>query len=142
MSFYMKSTGEEAVAVAARTALLPGYMLFPSYRVQGLQVVRGRSLVDLMNQCLSNTHDMCKGRQLPVMYHWKAGNIFSLSGNLATQFPQAVGWAMAEAIQGKNRLAVTWIGEGSTAEADFHYGLTFAAVHRAPVILNIVNNQW
>jgi 2-oxoisovalerate dehydrogenase E1 component alpha subunit len=142
MSFYMKSTGEEAVAVAAGMALLPGDMLFPSYRVQGLQVVRGRSLVDLMCQCLSNTRDMCKGRQMPVMYHWGSGNIFSISGNLATQFPQAVGWAMASAIKGEDRIAATWIGEGSSAEADFHHAMTFAAVYRAPVILNVVNNQW
>jgi 2-oxoisovalerate dehydrogenase E1 component alpha subunit len=141
MSFYMKSTGEEAVAVAAGMALLPGDMLFPSYRVQGLQIVRGRSLVDLMCQCLSNTHDMCKGRQMPVMYHSRSGNIFSISGNLATQFPQAVGWAMASAIKGEDRIAATWIGEGSSAEADFHHALTFAQVYRAPVILNVVNTQ-
>ena len=142
MSFYMKSTGEEAVAVAAGMALQPGDMLFPSYRVQGLQFVRGRSPVDLMCQCLSNTRDMCKGRQMPVMYHWGSGNIFSISGNLATQFPQAVGWAMAAAIKGEDRIAATWIGEGSSAEADFHHALTFAQVYRAPVILNVVNNQW
>jgi len=142
MSFYMKSTGEEAVAVAAGMALQPGDMLFPSYRVQGLQVARGRSLVELMCQCLSNTHDPCKGRQMPVMYHWGAGNIFSISGNLATQFPQAVGWAMAAAIKGEDRIAATWIGEGSSAEADFHHAMTFASVYRAPVILNVVNNQW
>jgi 2-oxoisovalerate dehydrogenase E1 component alpha subunit len=142
ISFYMKSTGEEAVSAAAGLALRVDDMLFPSYRNQALHLVRGRSLVDLMNQCLSNTRDMCKGRQLPVMYHWKAGHIFSLSGNLATQFPQAVGWAMAEAIQDGSRIAVAWMGEGSTAEADFHYALTFASVHRAPVVLNIVNNQW
>ena len=123
-------------------ALQPGDMLFPSYRNQGLQVVRGRSLVDLMCQCLSNTHDMCKGRQMPVMYHWGSGNIFSISGNLATQFPQAVGWAMAAAIKGEDRIAASWIGEGSSAEADFHHAMTFASVYRAPVILNVVNNQW
>jgi 2-oxoisovalerate dehydrogenase E1 component alpha subunit len=85
---------------------------------------------------------MCKGRQMPVMYHWASGNIFSISGNLATQYPQAVGWAMASAIKGEDRIAAAWIGEGSSAEADFHHGMTFAAVYRAPVILNIVNNQW
>ena len=142
VSFYMKSTGEEAVSVGQGMALLPGDMLFPSYRNQALYIVRGRSLVDLMCQCLSNTKDMCKGRQMPVMYHWASGNIFSISGNLATQFPQAVGWAMAAAIKGEDRLAASWIGEGSTAEADFHHALTFAAVYQAPVILNVVNNQW
>ena len=73
ISFYMKCTGEEAVAVAQCMALRPADMLFPSYRVQGLQIARGRSLVDLMCQCLSNTRDMCKGRQMPVMYHWAFG---------------------------------------------------------------------
>jgi 2-oxoisovalerate dehydrogenase E1 component alpha subunit len=142
ISFYMKSTGEEAVSIAQAMALLPTDMLFPAYRNQGLYVVRGRNLVDLMCQCLSNTRDMCKGRQMPVMYHWSSGNIFSISGNLATQFPQAVGWAMAAAIKGEDRIAASWIGEGSSAEADFHHAMTFASVYRAPVILNIVNNQW
>jgi 2-oxoisovalerate dehydrogenase E1 component alpha subunit len=142
MSFYMKSTGEEAVSVAAAMALEPADMLFPAYRNQGLQFVRGQPLVALMCQLLSNTGDMCKGRQLPVMYHSAKARLFSISGNLATQFPQAVGWAMAAAIKGEDHIAATWTGEGSTAEADFHYALLFASVYRAPVILNVVNNQW
>ncbi len=142
ISFYMRSLGEEAIAVAQAMALRPGDMLFPSYRQQGLYIVRGRPLVDLMCQLLSNTRDMCKGRQLPVMYHWRDGNIFSISGNLATQFPQAVGWAMAAAIKSEDHVAASWIGEGSSAEADFHHAMLFAAVYQAPVILNVVNNQW
>ncbi|MFZ2507523.1 MAG: thiamine pyrophosphate-dependent enzyme [Steroidobacteraceae bacterium] len=142
ISFYMRSLGEEAVSVAMAMALKPGDMLFPSYRNQGIYVVRGRPIVDLMCQLLSNTRDMCKGRQLPVMYHWAAGRIFSISGNLATQFPQAVGWAMAAAIKGQDDIAVSWLGEGSSAEADFHHALLFASVYKAPVILNVVNNQW
>jgi 2-oxoisovalerate dehydrogenase E1 component alpha subunit len=142
ISFYIRSLGEEAVAVAQCMALRPADMLFPSYRNQGLHITRGVALVDMMCQLLSNTRDMCKGRQLPVMYHSKAGNIFSISGNLATQFPQAVGWAMAAAIKGQDHVAASWIGEGSSAEADFHHALLFASVYQAPVILNVVNNQW
>jgi len=142
ISFYIRSLGEEAVSVAQTMALRPDDMLFPAYRNQGAHVARGHSIVELMCQCLSNTGDMCKGRQMPIMYHWASGNIFSISGNLATQYPQAVGWAMASALKGEDRIAMAWIGEGSSAEADFHHGMTFAAVYRAPVILNIVNNQW
>jgi 2-oxoisovalerate dehydrogenase E1 component alpha subunit len=142
ISFYMRSLGEEAVSVAQCMALRPGDMLFPSYRNQGLHIARGVPLVELMCQLLSNTRDMCKGRQLPVMYHSRPGNLFSISGNLATQFPQAVGWAMAAAIKGEDHLAASWIGEGSSAEADFHHALLFASVYQAPVILNVVNNQW
>ena len=49
---------------------------------------------------------------------------------------------MASAIKGEDHIAASWVGDGSTAEADFHYALTFAAVYQAPVILNVVNNQW
>src|SRR5271166_1854720 len=142
ISFYMRSLGEEAVSVAQCMALRPADMLFPGYRNQGLHITRGIPLVELMCQLLSNTRDMCKGRQLPVMYHSRPGNIFSISGNLATQLPQAVGWAMAAAIKGEDHIASTWIGEGGSAAADFHHALLFASVYQAPVIINVVNNQW
>ena len=101
ISFYMEALGEEAVSIAQAMALRPGDMCFPSYRNQGLFMYRGVKLVDMMCQCLSNTRDMCKGRQLPIMYHSKAANIFSISGNLGTQYPHAVGWAMAVGDQGR-----------------------------------------
>jgi 2-oxoisovalerate dehydrogenase E1 component alpha subunit len=142
MSFYMQSLGEEAIGVAHALALEPGDMCFPTYRQQGILVARGYPLVDMMCQLFSNSRDPIKGRQLPVMYSSKAKGFFSISGNLGTQFIQAVGWGMASAIQGDTRIASAWIGDGSTAEADFHNALTFAAVYQAPVILNVVNNQW
>jgi 2-oxoisovalerate dehydrogenase E1 component alpha subunit len=118
-------------------------MCFPTYRQQGLLISRDDiSLTELMCQLMSNERDPIKGRQLPVMYSYKRAGFFSISGNLATQFIQAVGWAMASAIKGDTKIASGWIGDGSTAEADFHNALTFAHVYRAPVILNVVNNQW
>ncbi|TAM22823.1 MAG: 3-methyl-2-oxobutanoate dehydrogenase (2-methylpropanoyl-transferring) subunit alpha [Nevskiaceae bacterium] len=141
-SFYIKCTGEEAVAVAQAMALDADDMLFPSYRQQGLLVARGCPLVRLMNQIFSNTRDPLKGRQLPIMYSEPDYGFFSISGNLGTQYPQAVGWAMASAYSGDTRIAAAWVGDGTTAEADFHYALTFATVYQAPVVLNVVNNQW
>ena len=141
-SFYMKCTGEEAVAVAAAYALDYEDMCFPSYRQQGLLIARGWSMVDMMNQIYSNSADRLSGKQLPIMYSVKEAGFFSISGNLTTQYPQAVGWAMASAAKGDTRIAATWCGEGSTAEGDFHSACTFASVYRAPVIFNVVNNQW
>ena len=141
-SFYMKCTGEEAIAVAQAYALDRNDMCFPSYRQQGLLIARGYPLVDMMNQIYSNAQDPVKGRQLPIMYSTKEYGFFSISGNLGTQFPQAVGWAMASAYKGDDRIAAGWIGDGTTAEGDFHYACNFASVYRAPVILNVVNNQW
>jgi len=141
-SFYMKSTGEEAVSVAAAAALAFDDMCFPSYRQQGVLIARGYSLVEMMNQIYSNKGDKLQGKQLPIMYSARDYGFFSISGNLTTQYPQAVGWAMASAAKGDSRIAATWCGEGSTAEGDFHSACTFASVYRAPVIFNVVNNQW
>mgnify|MGYP002777010320 CR=1 FL=1 len=141
-SFYMKSTGEEATSVATAMALDRGDMCFPSYRQQGILIARDYPLVRMMNQIYSNRGDHLMGRQLPIMYSAPDHGFFSVSGNLATQYPQAVGWAMASAAKGDTRIAATWCGEGSTAEGDFHSALTFAAVYNAPVIFNVVNNQW
>lgn len=141
-SFYMKSTGEEAVAVAAAHALDDKDMLFPSYRQQGLLVARGWPLLDLMCQIFNNTKDRLKGRQLPVLYSCRDAGFYTISGNLGTRFLHAVGWAMASAYSRDTRIASAWIGDGATAEGDFHYALTFGAVYKAPVVLNVVNNQW
>jgi 2-oxoisovalerate dehydrogenase E1 component alpha subunit len=96
----------------------------------------------MINQIYSNRADKLKGRQLPIMYCSRDHGFFTISGNLATQLPQATGFAMASAIKGDTRIAAAWVGEGSTAEGDFHSALTFAAVYNAPVIFNVVNNQW
>jgi 2-oxoisovalerate dehydrogenase E1 component alpha subunit len=141
-SFYMKCTGEEAISVASAFALASDDMVFPSYRQQGILIARDYPLVEMINQIYSNRADMLKGRQLPIMYSARDYGFFSISGNLATQYPQAVGWAMASAIKGDTRIATTFIGEGSSAEGDFHSALMFATVYNAPVVFNIVNNQW
>ena len=143
LSFYMQCLGEEAIAVAHAQALQDGDMCFPTYRQQGLLLSRDDiPMSEQICQLMSNERDPLKGRQLPVMYSYKRAGFFSISGNLATQVIQAVGWAMASAIKGDTKIASAWIGDGATAESDFHTALTFAHVYRAPVILNVVNNQW
>ena len=89
-SFYMKCTGEEAIAVAQGMLLPREDMGFPTYRQQGLLIARGYPLVEMMNQIYSNAADPIKGRQLPIMYSSKDYGFFTISGNLGTQYPQAV----------------------------------------------------
>jgi Pyruvate/2-oxoglutarate dehydrogenase complex, dehydrogenase (E1) component, eukaryotic type, alpha subunit len=142
ISFYMQALGEEAVACGQQRALRPGDMHFPTYRQQGLLIASGYPIVQMMNQILSNEMDPLKGRQLPVLYSAKSHGYFTISGNLATQYPQAVGWAMASAMRGDTAIASAWIGEGASAENDFHAALVMASTYQAPVILNVVNNHW
>ncbi len=141
-SFYMQCLGEEAIAVAHQMALSPGDMNFPTYRQQGLLIAREHPLVEMMCQIYSNSGDVLGGRQMPVMYSSRDSGFFSISGNLGTQYVQAVGWAMASAIKGDTKIASAWIGDGATASNDFHSALLYASVYRPPVILNVVNNQW
>ncbi|WP_242127361.1 thiamine pyrophosphate-dependent enzyme [Sphingobium sp. Sx8-8] len=141
-SFFMKSTGEEAIGVAQSMALGAGDMCFPTYRVQGWLIARGYSIETMINQIYSNERDPLKGRQLPILYSAREYGFYSLSGNVGSRFGHAVGWAMASAYRGDRGIALGYIGEGTTAEGDFHEALTFASVYRAPVILAVTNNQW
>ncbi len=149
-AFAIRSLGEEAVSVSSAMAVgatSPGYgpgldMHFPTYRQAGLLVSNGHSLFEMTCQVLSNSGDRLDGAQLPGLHSVPECGFFSISGNLGTQIIQAVGWAMAGAIENKRIVALAWTGEGATAENDFHSGLVFASVYQPPVILNVVNNQW
>jgi pyruvate dehydrogenase E1 component alpha subunit len=61
---------------------------------------------------------------------------------LATQAVHAAGLAYGEAHQGRDTVALAFVGDGATSEGDFHEALNFAAVFRAPVIFFIQNNQY
>ena len=141
-SFFMKSTGEEAIAVASSLMLGAQDMCFPTYRMQGWLIARDYPLEMMINQIYSNEKDPLKGRQLPILYSARDFGFYSLSGNVGSRFGHAVGWAMASAFRGDTNIALGMIGEGTTAEGDFHEALTFAGVYRAPVILAVNNNQW
>lgn len=142
LTFYIQSYGEEAISTAQTMMLNQGDMQFPSYRQLGILLSQGMPIGDLMCQLYSNSCDPLKGRQLPALYSIKDRGFYSISGNLATRFLIGVGWAMASAIKGDTKIATSWIGDGATAEGDFQTALTFAQVYNAPVILNVVNNQW
>lgn len=141
-SFFMKSTGEEALGAGPSMVLQPGDMSFPTYRVVSFLMARGYPLEDLINQIFSNAADPLKGRQLPILYSARDYGFYSLSGNVGSRFGHAVGWAMASAYKRDDKIALAYIGEGTTAEGDFHEALTFATVYRAPVVFCITNNQW
>ena len=142
LSFHVISRGEEASAVAGAMAYAHRDMLFPSYRQPGLLLVRGMPLLAMMCQCIGNRFDNAKGRQMPVHYSWRAGNVVSISSPVGTQLPQAVGAAMAFAYRGERRVVGAWIGDGTAAQGDFHHALNFASVYRPPCVLHVVDNQW
>jgi len=141
-SFYMRSNGEEAITAAQSLILGPDDMTFTSYRSLAWLMARGYPLDRLFNQIFSNAEDPLKGRQMPVIYSAKEYGFYTMSGNLGSRMGHAVGWAMAAAFKRSHEIAVAHIGDGTSAEGDFHTSMTMASVYKAPAILCIVNNQW
>lgn len=142
LSFYMTALGEEAASVGGAAALKPQDMIMMQYREQGALMFRDFSLKDFMNQMFSNGEDLGKGRQMPIHYGSKALNCMTVSSPLATQIPQATGYAYGQKLQGLDAVTICYFGEGAASEGDFHAGLNMAAVQETPVIFFCRNNGY
>ena len=142
LSFYMTALGEEAASVGGAAGLEPQDMIMMQYREQGALMYRGFSLENFMNQLFSNAEDLGKGRQMPIHYGSKALNCMTVSSTLATQIPQATGYAYGQKLQGLDAVTICYFGEGAASEGDFHAGLNMAAVQEAPVIFFCRNNGY
>jgi 2-oxoisovalerate dehydrogenase E1 component alpha subunit len=93
-------------------------------------------------QLYGNVEDPVKGRQMPVHHSDKSINYVSISSPVGTQIPQAAGMAMASKISGKDDVALVYFGEGATSTGEFHVGMNFAGVFKAPCIFLCRNNGW
>lgn len=142
IGFYVPSTGEEAAQVGSGMCLRPDDWCYPSYRVPGLFLMRGAPIDRLVANCFGNEADLCKGRQMPVHYAFEDLNCVSISSPIGTHIIQAAGTGMAINIRGSDQVVSTMFGDGGTSSNDFHSGMNFAAVTKAPVIFVCTNNQW
>ncbi|KAK4370482.1 hypothetical protein RND71_009957 [Anisodus tanguticus] len=142
LSFYLTSTGEEAINIASAAALTPDDIVLPQYREPGVLLWRGFTLQEFADQLFGNKADYGKGRQMPIHYGSNKLNYFTVSSPLTTQLPQAAGVAYSLKMDKKEACVVVYFGDGSTSEGDFHAGLNFAAVMEAPVIFLCRNNGW
>ncbi|QJQ94377.1 MULTISPECIES: thiamine pyrophosphate-dependent dehydrogenase E1 component subunit alpha [Halomonadaceae] len=142
LSFYMQCTGEEAAIIGSTAALDDADMIMAQYREQGALAYRGFSCEEFMNQLFGNELDYGKGRQMPVHYGSAKLNYMTISSPLATQIPQAAGYAYGQKLAGEGRCTITYFGEGAASEGDFHAALNMAAVHQVPVIFFCRNNGY
>jgi len=141
--FYAESRGQEASIIGAVSALDADDFVVPSHREVGAALYRGLPLRTFVAQLLGNANDLAKGRQMPVHPAApRALNFLPPSSCVATQLPQATGIAWAAKIRQKKIAVLTYFGEGATSAEDFHAGVNFAAVYRAPVVFLCQNNQW
>lgn len=142
ISFYMTNYGEEAAHIGSAAALDPEDVIFAQYRECGVLLWRGFTLEMIAHQCFSTTHDLGKGRQMPVHYGSRKLNFHTISSPLGTQIPQAAGAAYALKREGKGKIVMCYFGEGAASEGDFHPALNFAATLKCPVIFFVRNNGY
>ncbi|CAD8176016.1 unnamed protein product [Paramecium octaurelia] len=142
ISFYMTSFGETATTVGTTAALQPQDFIFPQYREQGSFMWRGFTIEQIVNQCIGNHLDGGKGRQMPVHYGSKDLNIVTVSSPLTTQVPQASGAGYGFRVNGENKIAATWFGEGAASEGDFHSAMNFAQTLKCQTLFLCRNNHY
>lgn len=142
IGFYIGSEGQEAVHVGAAAAMDAKDWYFAHYRDPGVALLRGATIESMVHQLYGNAKDMAKGRQMPNHFSFVDQKFFSISSPLTTQVPQAVGAAYGMKIKNTGEVAVTSFGDGSSSEGDFHVGMNFAGVWKAPCVFLLNNNQW
>jgi 2-oxoisovalerate dehydrogenase E1 component alpha subunit len=142
--FVISGQGHEGAQVGIAFGLRKGHdWMVPYYRSVASLITFGMSPREIMlAQFARGVDPSSGGRQMPGHYGIAARNILSVSSPVATQLLHATGIAWAAKLRGSDAVAITYIGEGSSNQGDFHEGLNFAGVHRLPVIYVVENNGY
>jgi len=133
-------TGEEATTVGPVHALRCGSdVVSPMIRNAAACIEFGVPLSDMFRAYLGSADSPSRGRDLHVG-DWGRGVLQPIS-HVADVVPVVAGIALAFKLRGEPRVALTWIGDGSTKTGAAHEGTNFAAVQKLPAILIVQNNQ-
>ncbi|PYZ97872.1 pyruvate dehydrogenase (acetyl-transferring) E1 component subunit alpha [Alteribacter lacisalsi] len=130
---YAPFEGQEAAQIGSASAMEDGDWMFPTYRDHAATLTFGHSVTTIMLYW--------KGR-VEGCVPPEGKNIFPPAVPIATQLPHATGAAMAEKRKGSDRVSIAYFGDGATSEGDFHEGLNFASVFKAPVVFFNQNNGY
>jgi TPP-dependent pyruvate/acetoin dehydrogenase alpha subunit len=139
-----RSLGQEACSIGSSYALERGDIFTPLIRNLGAILVRGGSPHDIFCQYMAKANSPTRGRDLNVHFGWISaeGSMPSVISMLGDMIPILTGAVMAERMNGRRTVALTWIGDGGTSTGAFHEGLNLACVQKAPLVLIVENNGW
>ena len=142
IGFFVPSSGQEASQVGTAFAAAKDDWIYPSYRTHSIAILRGVPFRTLCDQLYGNATDLLLGRQMPNHFSLRAWNLVSVSSPIGTQITQAAGTARAMQIRGDKQAAWVYFGDGGTSEGEFHAGMNFAGVWKAPCVFVCENNHW
>ena len=126
-------SGQEAAHLGAAATLQTSDWFVPAFRETAAEIWRGRSLESVI---LYNA-GFNEGVDLP-----QDSNDLPISIPVGSQIIHAVGLGWAARYRQTDNVAMAFFGDGATSEGDFHEGLNFAAVFKAPAIFVCQNNHW
>ena len=134
--------GHEAAQVGAAWCIQRGKdWTVPYYRDMGVAFVLGFSALDQFRSVLAKATDPnSAGRAVLNMFSSPKDRIVSRSVCVGTEFPHAVGLALALRLRKEPQIVFAFGGDGSTSPGDFHEAANFASVHKLPVVFVIENN--
>lgn len=134
IGFFQTTRPVQALDVGCADALDDGDWLYPGFAGTAAALRRGWSMTSYFHQLFGAAEDEGQGRQLPMQFAARDTRIVSMSPNLATRIPQAVGTAMAARISGDQAVAVVSFGVRAAQRGGFHVGMGLAAQHGAPIV--------
>jgi TPP-dependent pyruvate/acetoin dehydrogenase alpha subunit len=140
-------TGEEAATIGAVHALDRGTqrdgartdVVAPMIRNAGACHEFGMPVADMLRGYLGTADSPTKGRDLHIGD--LGSGVLAPISPVGVMVPVAAGVALGFKMRREARVALTWIGDGSTKSGPFHEGINFAAALRLPLIVIIQNNQ-
>src|ERR671916_504340 len=142
--FVISGQGHEGAQVAIAYGLRKGHdWMVPYYRSVASLITFGMTPREIMLAQFARGNDPSSGgRQMPGHYGVFERNILSVSSPVATQLLHATGISLAAKIRKTEQVAITYLGEGSSNQGDFHEALNFAGVHQLPVVYVVENNGY
>jgi pyruvate dehydrogenase E1 component alpha subunit len=134
--------GEEAVAAGVMPALAEEDAVLATYREHGHALARGIPAQSVMAEMYGKQEGCSRGRG-GSMHLFDAGRRF-YGGNaiVAGALPVAVGMALADKMQKRNRVTACFFGEGAMAEGEFHESMNLAELWKLPVLFLCENNLY
>jgi pyruvate dehydrogenase E1 component alpha subunit len=134
--------GEEAVATGVISCLGPEDAIVATYREHGHALVRGVSARSIMAEMFGKVDGCSRGRGGSMHLFDEATRFYGGNAIVGGGLPVAVGLALADRMQGRDRVTACFFGEGAVAEGEFHESVNLAALWRLPVLFCCENNLY
>ena len=142
ISKWFSGIGQEAISVGATYALESEDIILPMHRNLGVFTTRDVNLGQLFCQLMGKDGGFTKGRDRSFHFGLPSKNIIGMISHLAAMLPVAVGYGLSSKLKKQKRIILSFTGDGSTSEGDFHEAVNLAAVWNLPIIFLIENNGY